>query len=58
MYIALAVQTTKAKIDVHIYDDKCFEGWPVLRRIKIKQALQRQISLELKQKADVSTSAF
>ncbi|ELB2153825.1 hypothetical protein QNZ88_004960 [Vibrio parahaemolyticus] len=38
MSIALAAQTTKAKVDVHIYDDKCFEGWPVLRRIKIKQA--------------------
>ncbi|MFV8458250.1 hypothetical protein ACNO5M_24555 [Vibrio owensii] len=38
MSIALAAQTTKAKIDVHIYDDKCFEGYPVLRRIKIKPA--------------------
>lgn len=39
MSIALSAQTTKAQVDVHIYDYKCFEGWPVLRRIKIKQVL-------------------
>ncbi|MCP4490933.1 MAG: hypothetical protein GY820_27000 [Gammaproteobacteria bacterium] len=34
--LALAAKAIQDKVDLHVYDDKCFEGWPVLRRIKVK----------------------
>lgn len=34
--LALASKLANAPVDVQIYDDRCYEGWPVMRRIRLK----------------------
>ena len=34
--VALAAKLSQSELDIAVYDDICHEGWPVLRRIKIK----------------------
>lgn len=34
--LALAAKAMGNVVDLQIYDDICLEGWPVLRRIKVK----------------------
>lgn len=34
--LALAAKFSQGAVDILVYDDICFENWPVLRRIKVK----------------------
>lgn len=35
--VALSSHMSNSLVDIQVYNNTCFEGWPVLRRIKIKK---------------------